>query len=198
MSAGRNQGAAVLDLVYKSFRFQSRHPADVAEAEPVKSCQTRMSESTQFVVFTLAKQRYGLPLAAVERIVRAVEVTALPDAPAVVLGVIDVGGRVLPVFNLRRRFQLPEQALTPAEQLIVAQTARRTVALRVDEVNNVLDHPTASVVEAPQVVPGASQIQGVVKLPDGLVLIHDLEKFLSQDEARRLEEAMDRKAAHAS
>ena len=61
-----------------------------------------MSESVQFVVFRLDKQRYALSLAAVERVVRAAEVTLLPNAPPIVLGAIDVGGRVLPVFNVRR------------------------------------------------------------------------------------------------
>ena len=72
-----------------------------------------MSEPAQLVVFRLNGQRYALPLAAVERIVCAVEVTPLPGAPPVVLGVINVAGCVLPVFNIRRRFLLPEREVVP-------------------------------------------------------------------------------------
>ena len=149
-----------------------------------------MSESTQLVVFRLDEQRYALPLASVERIVRAVEVTVLPDAPAIVLGAIDVTGRILPVLNLRRRFGLPERETLPSDQFLIAHPTRRAVVLVVDEAQGLIEYPVAGI------VPGLEQIQGVVKLDDGLVLIHDLEKFLSLDEARALDAAMNQEAAH--
>ena len=65
--------------------------------------------SNHIVVFTLDEQRYALHLLAVERVVRAVEVTALPEAPEIVLGVVNVKGRIVPVINVRRRFRLPER-----------------------------------------------------------------------------------------
>lgn len=70
-----------------------------------------MTEHSQLVVFRLDAQRFALPLTAVERVVRAVAVTLLPDAPAIVLGAIDVHGRVLPVLNVRRRFNLPQREI---------------------------------------------------------------------------------------
>ncbi|MBI4530070.1 MAG: chemotaxis protein CheW, partial [Candidatus Latescibacteria bacterium] len=84
-----------------------------------------MKESHQLVVFTLDEQRYALHLSAVERVVCSVEVTPLPKAPEVVLGVINVQGQVLPVVNIRKRFQLPERGITLTDHFIVAQTARR-------------------------------------------------------------------------
>lgn len=136
------------------------------------------------------EQRYALPLAAVTRIVRAVEVTPLPGAPPIVLGVIDVEGDVLPVLNMRRRFRLPEQEISPADQFLLAQTARRAVALAIDEAEGVIERPHTEIIGSAQIVPGLEQFQGVVKLDDDLVLIHDLEKFLALDEARALDEAM--------
>lgn len=149
-----------------------------------------MNELIQLVVFCLDEQRYALPLAAVERTVHAVEVTPLPDAPPIVLGVIDVQGRVLPVLNIRRRFRLPEREVSPVDQFLIAQTVRRTVALAIDEAQGVIERPESAIVNPAQIVPGLEQIQGVVKLDDGLVLIHDLEKFLSLDEAHALDQAM--------
>ena len=146
----------------------------------------------QLVVFRLDRQRYALPLAAVERIVCAVEVTPLPGAPAIVLGAVDVEGRVLPVLNLRRRFLLPEQEVSPVDQFLIAWTARRMVALVMDEAQGVIEREQSAVIRSDRIVPGLEQFQGVVKLDDGLVLIHDLEKFLSLDEARTLDEAMER------
>jgi purine-binding chemotaxis protein CheW len=69
-----------------------------------------METPHQLVVFTLGQQRYGLPLSSVERAARIVEITPLPNAPEIVLGVINVQGRLMPVVNLRHRFRLPERA----------------------------------------------------------------------------------------
>lgn len=149
-----------------------------------------MIEHTQLVILRLDEQRYALPLALVERIVRAVEVTALPNSPDIVVGAIAVAGSVLPVLNIRRRFRLPEREISPADQFLIAQTANRTVVLVVDEVQGVIEQPLSEIVCAAQIVPGLEQIHGVIKLDDGLVLIHDLEKFLSLDEERSLDEAM--------
>jgi purine-binding chemotaxis protein CheW len=149
-----------------------------------------MSELIFLVVFRLDEQRYALPLAAVERIVGAVEVTSLPGAPAIVLGAIDVEGHVLPVLNLRRRFLLPEREVNPVDQFLIARIPRRMVVLMIDEAHGVIEREQSAVISSDRIVAGLEQFQGVVKLDDGLVLIHDLEKFLSLDEARALDEAM--------
>jgi purine-binding chemotaxis protein CheW len=149
-----------------------------------------MSESVQLVVFRLDEQRYALSLAAVERVVRAAELTHLPNAPPIVLGAIDVAGLILPVLDVRQRFGLRERELGPADQFLVARTARRAVALVVDEAQEVIQRSQAEIIGSAQIVPGLEQFQGVVRLDDGLVLIHDLEKFLSLDEARALDEAI--------
>ena len=145
----------------------------------------------QFVVFTLDSQRYGLPLRVVERIVRAVEVTPLPQAPGIVLGVVNVQGRVIPVIDLRRRFGLTERTLGLSDQMVVACTARRPVILVADAVHGVLDYPGEAAVAAQQMLPGLVHLAGVVKLDDGLVLIQDLEQFLSLDEDQALSRALE-------
>jgi len=144
----------------------------------------------QLVVFALEDQRYALHLSAVERIVRAVEMTALPKAPEIVIGVINLQGRIIPVFNIRRRFHLPEREIELSDQLIIANTARRTVALVVDTVDGVIERLSEEVTPADQVLPRIEYVEGIVKLENGLVLIHDLDKFLSIDEERKLDEAV--------
>ena len=146
---------------------------------------------TQLVVFRLDQQRYALPLAVVERVVHAVEITPLPNAPAIVLGAIDVHGRVIPVLDVRQRFLLPDRQMCPADWFLVAHTARHTVVLVVDESEGVVERPQADIVVSTQIVPGLDDFPGVVRLDDGLVLIHDLERFLSLEDARALDEAMD-------
>ena len=79
-----------------------------------------MEQSNQYVVFTLDEQRYALHLAAVERIIPVVEITPLPKAPDLVLGIINVGGQIIPVIDTRKRFRLPERELNLSDVLITA------------------------------------------------------------------------------
>lgn len=153
-------------------------------------------EIAQWVVFGLDADRYALPLAAVERVVRALHITPLPLAPPVVLGAINVEGRILPVFSIRHRFRLPERTIDPADQFLIARTAARTVVLAIDTAHGVIERHAAPWVEAAGVAPNVSHISGVIALEDGLVLIHDLEQFLSPDEAHALETALSQQTLH--
>ena len=150
-----------------------------------------------WVVFTLDQGRYALPLSATLRIVRAAQITPLPAAPANVLGALNVAGEVLPVFNVRRRFGLPERALEPSDHLLIARTEGRTVVLTIDAALGVIEHPDAAMVAAERITSDLAHIRGVLPLDDGLVLIHDLGQFLSSAEAVQLDDAMDAEAHRA-
>ncbi|MFQ5632726.1 MAG: chemotaxis protein CheW, partial [bacterium] len=67
-----------------------------------------MGKKENHLVFTIDDQQFGLPMSQVERIIRAVEVRPVPEAPDYINGVINMQGRVIPVVNLRKRFRLPE------------------------------------------------------------------------------------------
>jgi purine-binding chemotaxis protein CheW len=149
-----------------------------------------MEGPDQIVVFTLDGRQIALPLTAVERVVRAVEVTPLPKAPDVILGIVNVQGRILPVFNLRRRFRMPERDIELGDHMLIASTARRTVALLADSVTGVVAYAGADAVPPEAIADGIGYVQGVIKRPDGLVFIHDIETFLSPAENRQLEEAL--------
>lgn len=176
-------------------RIAECRQADGAAIE-VAGPASQSGQSAQWVAFCLDEGRYALPLAAVDRIVRAVHITPIPRAPGIVLGAIDVQGRVLPVFNIRRRFGLPERAVGPSDHFLIARTARRTVVLAIDAANGVFEHAATAVTEAANIAPDLDHIRGVIQLEDGLVLIHDLEQFLSPEEARALDHAMSQ-ASHA-
>jgi purine-binding chemotaxis protein CheW len=144
----------------------------------------------EVLVFEVGGQKYALPTADVRELVRAVSITPLPNAPAVIEGVVDVRGRVLPVLDVRARFRLPAKALDPSDHFIVASAGPRGVILRVDRATHLALVDEASV-QAPQTLgPGAAYVAGVAKLEDGLVLIHDLATFLSAAEAASLDDAL--------
>jgi purine-binding chemotaxis protein CheW len=120
-----------------------------------------------------------------------VAVVPLPRAPAVVKGVFNFRGTVVPVFDVRTRFRLPPKDVEPADHFIVARAGGRLVALHVDRATDLKRLDAADLAEARGLVPGAEHVAWVAKVPDNLVLVHDLSTFLSRAESAALEEALE-------
>jgi purine-binding chemotaxis protein CheW len=145
----------------------------------------------EVLIFELGGQRYGLPSAVVRELVRAVTIVSLPKAPAIVEGVIDVRGSVIPVLDIRERFGLPPKPLEHTDHFVVARAgASRLVAIRADRALDLVRLDAAQIEDVTASVRGVEHVAGVAKLPDGLVIIHDLETFLSSAEAAALAAAM--------
>jgi purine-binding chemotaxis protein CheW len=142
------------------------------------------------LVFEVAGQRYGLFAREVREVLRAAAITSLPEAPAVVEGILNVRGAVLPVYDLRARFGLPARALDPDEHFIVADAGARRVVVRVDRTLELAAVPEDGWQETPFTLPGGAGAAGVAALEEGLVLIHDLAAFLTEAEAASLDAAL--------
>ncbi len=138
------------------------------------------------VVFTLANEKWALPASVVQRAVRAVEITPCPDAPDVVLGVINVHGRIIPVFDLRRRFGLPLRELSIDDHIIIAKAETRSVAILVDAVCGMMQPDESAVLTKTELPPELTTFDGILKLGREIVLIYDLDKFLSLEEEQLL------------
>lgn len=139
------------------------------------------------LIFHLDTHRFGIVAENVDEAFRAVTIAALPDAPPIVEGVINVRGRILPVLDIRGRFGLPPKPLDPDDHMIVARTSNRAVALRVDRVSDFMAIADADIVPATDMPSVGTMVAGVAKLPDGLVVIHDLTAFLSTAEIMSLD-----------
>lgn len=144
-----------------------------------------------FIVFRLDGRRYALPLTAVDRVVRAVDVTPLPNGPALVLGAINVHGQVVPVLNLRRRLRMPEREITADDWFLLAHTGRQRIALVVDESDGVVERSKEDVVASIDIARGLGPFPAVMRLDDELILIQDLDSFLSDDEMDDLGDALE-------
>ncbi|MEJ1959789.1 MAG: chemotaxis protein CheW [Nitrosomonadales bacterium] len=145
----------------------------------------------QLAIFTLDERRYALRLIAVDRVVHAVAISPLPQAPGIVLGIVNVQGRIVPIINMRQRLCLPEREIKLTDRLIIAHTAQRPVGLMVDAVADVMGYPEQNITDAESILPGLEYVKGVVKLQDGMVYIHDLDLFLSLEEETSLAQAME-------
>lgn len=142
------------------------------------------------MTFEIADRRFGLAARLVQEVTRAVWVAPLPKAPPIIEGVINVRGTLVPVLDIRQRFGVPPRALTPEQHLIIARAGPRIVALRVDRALDILVVAEEAIETAAQVAPGVEHVRGIAKLADGLVIIHDLETFLSLDESRQVDVAI--------
>jgi purine-binding chemotaxis protein CheW len=142
------------------------------------------------LVFQLGGRRFGLPLASVREVIRAVAMVGLPGAPPVVEGVIDLRGTAVPVLDLRARFGLPPRRLSPDDFLVTARAGERLVAVRVDAVEWLVPLDPARIDDPADLTDGVRHIAGIAHLDDGMVLIHDIETFLEQAESEALERAL--------
>lgn len=154
--------------------------------------------ATSINVFELAGYRYGIQLAVTREFLRLPSITPLPKAPWIVEGIVNIRGRAIPVLDIRRRFRLPEKAPYPTDHLIVAEVGSRLIGLRVDAVLGIQHVDPRDIEDAITIAPGVEYLTGVAKLPDGLVLIHDLRSFLAEAEARDIDAALSDSSVTAS
>lgn len=147
------------------------------------------SQPIGVVVFEIDGQRYGLKATHVREVLAAVVPVPLPGGPQIVRGVINVRGQVRPVVDLRARLRLRRKEMSLTDHLIVASAGAHVVVLPVDRAIERVDLERVQI-EDDFGLATTPCVAGVAKLSDGLVFIHDLDRFLSSAEAQQLEEAL--------
>ena len=131
-------------------------------------------KEVQFLVFGLNGSRFALSLEQVQRVVRAVAVTPVPEAPPGVRGVINVAGQITPVVDLRPSLRLPETEVSPGDYFILVNTPTGLQALLVNEVLWIITCREEDIVPAGDIVPEGGAIRGAVKQDHEIIFIHDL------------------------
>jgi purine-binding chemotaxis protein CheW len=161
--------------------------------------QAAVEEIVQFVTFLVGVEEYGLPIEAITEVVRPLKITPLPKMPAFVEGVINLRGIIIPVVDLRRRFDLSEIKNDPRKmRMIITRGAvqgaagnRNLLGLVVDGVDEVIYIPKKEIDAAPPAATGknADFITGMGKIADRLIILLDISRILSQQERTALVEA---------
>lgn len=111
-----------------------------------------------------------------------VEITPLPKAPDIVLGIINIQGLIVPVVNIRKRLHLPDKESGLTDSIVIINTGVRKLGIVVDIVKDVIELDESKIVSPADIIQGVEHVEGVLKLEDGMVLIHDINKFLSIEE----------------
>ena len=138
----------------------------------------------QLVIFMLAQEHYGVGIASVDSIIKLQAITAVPRAPSFVEGVTNLRGKVLPVIDLRKRFDLPAAEPTRESRIVVAEMDNSAVGMLVDAVSEVL-HVSDEAIEPPSPIVttvDSGFITGIAKVDEQLIILLDLEKVLSTEE----------------
>jgi purine-binding chemotaxis protein CheW len=161
-----------------------------------------VEEQAQLVTFRVGAEDYGLDIESITEVIRPLKITPLPKMPIFVEGVINLRGVIIPVVDLRKRFELAAvRDDTRKKRMIITQGAfgsgsgksRGLLGLVVDSVEEVIFVPKRDIEAAPAAATSASAdfISGVGKVRDRLIIILDIRKILSQQERAELAEVGD-------
>ncbi len=168
----------------KSPRSEKPRPQASKSIEAFASppLESREEASPYFVCFRVDDRLYALSLEHVERTLRMVALTPLPETPPWVGGVINLQGQVVPAIDLRARFGALSREPRPDDRLLVVWASQRRVALMVDEVSEVLK-PSAGEVQPPDGPLARSKpLAAVIRRREEVVLVLDPESLLPPEE----------------
>jgi purine-binding chemotaxis protein CheW len=154
---------------------------------------------SQIVTFRLGDELFAADIFSVERVLRYTAPTPVPNVPSWIEGVIDYQGRVVPVINLRKRFELPEAPIPADARILVLTVDDEWVAATVDGVLDVSVLDAARLAPPPTLFRGlaASYLRGVVRRGDRLVVFLDVPRLFSTDERIVLEKPSEEPARNA-
>ena len=158
---------------------------DVHSSAPAAP-QTGVAErqEVQLACFRVGSELYALDIMSIREIIRPQKLTAVPRAPRFIEGVINLRGAVIPVADLRKRFDQPCLEESRKNRVVICSVSGRIVGLLVDEVLEVRRYGRQDVAPAPQFLKGpeAEFFLGVARRGDDLVMVLDLDRILSSDE----------------
>jgi purine-binding chemotaxis protein CheW len=161
-----------------------------------------VEETVQVVSFQVGSEEFGLDINAVAEVVRPLKITPLPRMPQFVEGVINLRGTIIPVVDMRKRFELSEIKNEPKKmRMMITKNAvaahpgagRQLLGLVVDSVQEVITLQKKQIESAPEAAKGvhADFIAGMGKVDNRLIILLDITTILSREERAALAEAGD-------
>lgn len=149
-----------------------------------------MAKDVQVVGLRIGRETFGVPIALVREIVRVPQITAVPNAPEYVEGVINLRGKIISVIDLRKRFGERNLENSKKNRIVVVELESRTVGLIVNSASEVLKIPPSEIEPPGAVFPEGEidYVTGVGKLAGRLVILLDLNRILKNGELRHLDE----------
>ena len=164
----------------------SGHSAEIALT---KAEHTDLRQEIQLACFRVGTELYALDIMRIKEIIRPLKLTPVPKAPSFIEGVINLRGAVIPVADLRKRFDQPIAGETRKNRIVICSLVGKIIGLLVDEVTEVKRYGRKEIAPAPEFIKGpeSDYFLGVARRDEDLVMLIDLEKVLSTDEKIELQ-----------
>ncbi len=148
----------------------------------------QMHDYLQVVSFRLGGEDYAIEITKVKEIILVEGITKVPQMPSYIEGIINLRGTVIPVLDLRKRFEIGDFSMTVHTRIIVTRLEQRIVGMIVDAVLRVMKIPKTNIQAPPETIAciAGEYLIGVAKMEDRMQLVLDIERVLHADEQRQL------------
>jgi len=154
----------------------SKAPAQSLAHEPRQSRE----ELLQLVGFHIGGEEFGIDILRVQEIIRAQQLTRVPNSPEFMEGVMNLRGKIIPVIALRKRFGLEEAPPDKQNRIVVVEIQGTVLGFIVDAVSEVLRIPADTVEPPPRLgLVEREYVSGVGKLGDRLLILLDADRLMS-------------------
>lgn len=153
-----------------------------------QSNKVMLDKEGKYLTFALANEEYGLEILKVREIIGYMEITAVPQTPAYVKGVINLRGQVIPVVDLRAKFGMETTDITEETCIIVVETGQGnrsfSTGIVVDHVEEVFDIAVGNIEQAPQFGSAVNTdlILGMGKIGESVKILLDIDRVLAGDD----------------
>jgi purine-binding chemotaxis protein CheW len=148
----------------------------------------------KFLTFLLGCEEYGIPIQKIREIIGIMDITSVPRSPAFIKGVINLRGKIIPVMDLRLKFELAEKEYTQRTCIIVVELEfagmTRLMGIVVDSVSEVVNIQKSDIELPPQYgsLVDTAFLTGMGKVKGKVVLLLDIEQVLNNEEKVQLNE----------
>lgn len=154
-----------------------------------QALEKRAEPVNQWVTFRLGDETYGVNVMQVQEVLRITEIAPVPGAPDYVVGIINLRGNVVTVIDTRKRFGLYPKDLDDASRIVIIESDQHVIGILVDSVAEVVELRASEIESTPTVGNDDSSryIQGVTSRGGELLILVELNRFLSDEEKAELE-----------
>jgi purine-binding chemotaxis protein CheW len=142
-----------------------------------------MADILNVLPYQVGGRYLGIPLERVVKVVRAAEITALPEVPATVAGMLNIQGAVVPVVDMRLKVGVPHRPVALSDIFIVVSGDRGVLALWVDSVDSAQRFTASDLATSGELLEDLDFVRAVVEYRQELLVVHDVEDFLALEHA---------------
>lgn len=159
-------------------------------------------QTRQLVSFRIGEEEFGVDILMVQEIIRLPNITPIPNAPSFILGMINLRGKIIPVIDLRQRLRINGGGRSENDRrsrILIVEMFTHVTGFIVDSVSEVMKVADAEIEPTPHLVASsinAEYIQGVIKLPNRLIMLLDFSRILDPREGREMERLEIQNANH--